>query len=373
MDKTIEALTRAYQEVVEKKKLDPVDNKELEKDFDDRDDQDIDNDGDVDKSDKYLHKRRKTVKKAIKKSNEDEPDGESGETAVMNPKGEQKEGVKESMTIRDKLLSVLEKRDDHYKGAAPAEPMDNNLKGEGAKKMKSDLEKGAEVSDTVSKGHDDTTKAGRVTKKSKANPTDKDVKGDMNVINKPVDITQQGGVKESLTKTMKSIVDSYQSMYEKKSELDKDIEKIAKDVKKSTSVDEDYYAMKDAERHAERDGKNYRGDVSVQHQYDAYHMKKHGYTHFEPGSYGTRRYTKGPTAHHSSTKIEPKHHPDVREETKDVNEAGYAGNYASSVSSYSREKDHERRYEKENPGKKWKDLPWGYKQSHSAHYDKNPA
>ena len=197
MDKTIEALTRAYQEVVEKKKLDPVDNKELEKDFDDRDDQDIDNDGDVDKSDKYLHKRRKTVKKAIKKSNEDEPDGENGETAVMNPKGEQKEGVKESMTIRNKLLSVLEKRDDHYKGASPAEPMDNNLKGEGAKKMKSDLEKGSEVNDTVSKGHDDASKAGRVTKKSKANPTDKDVKGDMNVINKPVDITQKGGVKES--------------------------------------------------------------------------------------------------------------------------------------------------------------------------------
>ena len=197
MDKTIEALTRAYQEVVEKKKLDPVDNKELEKDFDDRDDQDIDNDGDIDKSDKYLHKRRKTVKKAIKKSKEDEPDGENGETAVMNPKGEQKEGVKESMTIRNKLLSVLEKRDDHYKGASPAEPMDNNLKGEGAKKMKSDLEKGSEVNDTEAKGHDDASKAGRVTKKSKANPTDKNVKGDMNVINKPVDITQKGGVKES--------------------------------------------------------------------------------------------------------------------------------------------------------------------------------
>lgn len=224
MDKTIEALTRAYQEVVEKKKLDPVDNKELEKDFDDRDDQDIDNDGDVDKSDKYLHKRRKTVKKAIKKSNEDEPDGESGETAVMNPKGEQKEGVKESMTIRDKLLSVLEKRDDHYKGAAPAEPMDNNLKGEGAKKMKSDLEKGSEVNDTEAKGHDDASKAGRVTKKSKANPTDKDVKGDMNVINKPVDITQKAGVKESTVdkdsytlggkNELKGIVDAYQSMYE---------------------------------------------------------------------------------------------------------------------------------------------------------------
>lgn len=51
---------------------------------------------------------------------------------------------------------------------------------------------------------------------------------------------------------------------------------------------------------------------------------------------------------------------------------GYAGNYGSSVASYGREKDHEKRYEKENPGKKWKDLPWGHQQSHSAQYDKNP-
>lgn len=57
---------------------------------------------------------------------------------------------------------------------------------------------------------------------------------------------------------------------------------------------------------------------------------------------------------------------------KKSTDEGYAGNYGSSVSSYGREKDHEKRYEKENPGKKWKDLPWGHQQSHSADYDKNP-
>lgn len=51
---------------LEEKKLDDVDKGELKKDFDDRKDQDIDNDGDTDSSDEYLHKRRKAVSKAIK-------------------------------------------------------------------------------------------------------------------------------------------------------------------------------------------------------------------------------------------------------------------------------------------------------------------
>ena len=52
-----------------KKKLDPVNPKAVKKKFDDRKDKDIDNDGDVDSTDKYLHKRRKAISKAVK-SNE---------------------------------------------------------------------------------------------------------------------------------------------------------------------------------------------------------------------------------------------------------------------------------------------------------------
>ena len=52
-------------------KLDPVNKKALKKDFDDRKDKDIDNDGDVDDSDKYLAKRRKAVSKAIAKEETD--------------------------------------------------------------------------------------------------------------------------------------------------------------------------------------------------------------------------------------------------------------------------------------------------------------
>ena len=64
----IKKIAAAWQEVVsEKKKLDPVDPDELKGTHAQRKDKDIDNDGDVDKSDEYLHNRRKTVKHAMKK------------------------------------------------------------------------------------------------------------------------------------------------------------------------------------------------------------------------------------------------------------------------------------------------------------------
>ena len=49
--------------------LDKVDPSKVEPhdDFEDREDKDIDNDGDVDDSDKYLHKKRQAATKAIKK------------------------------------------------------------------------------------------------------------------------------------------------------------------------------------------------------------------------------------------------------------------------------------------------------------------
>ena len=47
--------------------LDPVDKGELKGKHKHRDDKDIDNDGDVDSSDKFLHKRRKAITKAVAK------------------------------------------------------------------------------------------------------------------------------------------------------------------------------------------------------------------------------------------------------------------------------------------------------------------
>ena len=104
--------------------------------------------------------------------------------------------VKE-FTIRDKLMMVLEgDRAKHYKGATEPETMDDKLKGAGAKKMKSDYEGNAADPDLVSKGHDDASKAGKVTKPAKKRATDKD-QGDKKFINEPEDITKKGVTKES--------------------------------------------------------------------------------------------------------------------------------------------------------------------------------
>ena len=49
--------------------LDPVDTDEVEPedDFEDREDKDIDNDGDIDDSDEFIHRKRKAITKAVKK------------------------------------------------------------------------------------------------------------------------------------------------------------------------------------------------------------------------------------------------------------------------------------------------------------------
>jgi len=53
--------------------LDPVKPDQLKKDsVKDREDDDLDNDGDTDNSDEYLHKRRKAISGAIKKAAIDE-------------------------------------------------------------------------------------------------------------------------------------------------------------------------------------------------------------------------------------------------------------------------------------------------------------
>jgi hypothetical protein len=75
----VEAVAAPEEEVVEEgKKLDPVDKKELKGKLKDREDKDIDNDGDVDDSDKFLHKKRKAVSKAVKKDDEENGEIEEG-------------------------------------------------------------------------------------------------------------------------------------------------------------------------------------------------------------------------------------------------------------------------------------------------------
>jgi len=97
-----------------------------------------------------------------------------------------------TMTFREKLMSLYEgDRAAHYKSAAEAEPMDNNLKGAGAKKMKADIQGNSADPDLEKKSHDDAAKAGRAGPSMKARSND-NKKGDKKIINPPTDETKKG-------------------------------------------------------------------------------------------------------------------------------------------------------------------------------------
>ena len=76
--------------------LDKVQPKAVKKKFDDRKDKDIDNDGDVDSSDEYLHKRRKAISKATKEETD----------------------LEEEKTVAD-YNELIKKHTDAYKNASP--------------------------------------------------------------------------------------------------------------------------------------------------------------------------------------------------------------------------------------------------------------
>lgn len=203
-------------------------------------DDDINNDGKVDGTDKYLHNRRKAIKKSIKK--------DSGETATMNPKVEKQttteniktadkkpetytddEGKKRTrmvpvdrnvvkkeevdMSIREKLMAVLEKK--NHGNVDQKQPHDD-LDSPGAKKMRDDHKDTGEYAGLEKQSHDDAAAAGRVTKTAPANPTDKNAKGDKSVINPVSDTTKTGkgdpSVKESFSSLVDKIRDAYHSM-----------------------------------------------------------------------------------------------------------------------------------------------------------------
>ena len=78
---------KSFQQYVQESNLDPVNKKALKGKHKDRKDGDIDNDGDVDSSDQYLHKRRKAISKAVTKEEvETVEEGENGLWANIHKK-----------------------------------------------------------------------------------------------------------------------------------------------------------------------------------------------------------------------------------------------------------------------------------------------
>ena len=137
---------------------------------------DMDKDGDIDAKDfKHMRKKKKSEKEEITMNSKVEVDKTSSTE-------EQKESTGWKIYNR-----ILEKRDAHYKGATKPETMDDKLKGDGAKKMKSDYDGNTTDPDFEEKGHDDATKAGQAGPSKKARPGDNPAADKME---KPKDTTK---------------------------------------------------------------------------------------------------------------------------------------------------------------------------------------
>jgi hypothetical protein len=97
------AMARALNEVREAVTLDVVNKKQAKGRFLDRDDKDIDNDGDVDNSDRYLHKKRRAITKATSKKNEVEVQvQEAGQMSKNKVETQPADNLQNSKEIKQK-------------------------------------------------------------------------------------------------------------------------------------------------------------------------------------------------------------------------------------------------------------------------------
>lgn len=196
-------------------------------------DADIDNDGDVDSSDKYLHKRRKAIAKSMKKEGEgkvtpcpscegstenhdpecpkakSEACGDYGKKMKKESVVSERWGFGEVIETTDEGLNVyfdhgvefnvpassltfLEDKKQTKGATAPEGLLDKESPR--SKQFVKDHEKSdKDFEDKEKKGHEDATKAGRVTKQAPARPGEKRV-GDTKIVN-PVQgaVTQTTG------------------------------------------------------------------------------------------------------------------------------------------------------------------------------------
>ena len=144
--------------------MDPVNKDAVKKKFDDRKDKDIDNDGDVDSSDKFLHKRRKAISKAVKNEELGKEDEKSVKDVIK--------GLKKAVGLHGKQAASLDKalKNEGNVGVRPDD------KGEIINKKKHDAYGGSKgetkpvdpepkISQVI-KGEKETTRAnGHMTKK----------------------------------------------------------------------------------------------------------------------------------------------------------------------------------------------------------------
>ena len=106
-EKTFVVGGKTYDVKKEQEKMDKVNKFALGKKFKDRKDKDIDNDGDVDSSDKYLHKRRQAVSKAIKKENYEVGTKERRDHTIETTPGQSKEDFEKQVEVMHKKKNSM--------------------------------------------------------------------------------------------------------------------------------------------------------------------------------------------------------------------------------------------------------------------------
>ncbi len=221
-----EYLKKGWQ-LAEKKKLDPVDDAENDKKFKDRKDKDIDNDGDVDSSDEYLHKKRKATDDAIDggkkpaKKEEDEEEGDDEEEKEA-PKVAGKKDDKKKVASNAKTAEISKI------GEATEALLDmfENILGErketaGATKPEGVMDKESPKSKEFAKAHDKSDKkiedneedakkksksAEDATKASSGKRPQDNATGDKNVV-KSTEVKEEVELEEAL-KTTHVLVDT---------------------------------------------------------------------------------------------------------------------------------------------------------------------
>ena len=220
--KGLKGIISVTQEDTQTESLDPVNKNAVKKKFGDRKDKDIDNDGDVDSSDKFLHKKRKAISKNIKK---DAKNGGKEGDVEMNPKMEKESNQKESR-IRNALKSVLERKENHSPNQDKAEKIKDARKGKGAEDMMAaadaEIAKGPDAHlnepEIDKKNFEKMTSNVKVAGKRKGdNP-----KGDTKVVPAGTQFKDPAAMKAESYDKMTGLKAAYASMYAEKTEEEKE-------------------------------------------------------------------------------------------------------------------------------------------------------
>ena len=239
--------------------LDKVQPKAVKKKFDDRKDKDIDNDGDVDDSDEFLHKRRKAVSKAMEK----EGNAFTGALKAAKDKGEdefvvagKKYKVKEveediKFLKMNEAKKVKEEEDEEEPRPIPVPPK--------KKKDDSDDEEESDADDQGDEEGDDEEDAPKKDKKD-----DKKKNGNPHTSDKTPEISKiEGMKKEDVDKHFAEMWEAIEALSEKRKEsqgatdpegiMDKEspkskefVAKHGKDEKENDSISKDNKKGEDA-------------------------------------------------------------------------------------------------------------------------------